>query len=117
MSAGASSAWTTPSASTTGAAALYSSPTSGRPAIVVIVIVVILAIALAASAMTAQAASHREAPQIATDPTAESGQFIGPDGRGEMKGHPRLVRPVASAEDPARAAAYFEAFGLPDRLD
>ncbi|TDC59240.1 hypothetical protein E1258_18670 [Micromonospora sp. KC207] len=39
----------------------------------------------------------------ATEPTARSGQFIGPDGRGEMRGHPTLVRAVPSAEDPATA--------------
>ncbi|MEV4631104.1 oxidoreductase [Micromonospora sp. NPDC049523] len=45
-------------------------------------------------------------PQLyaATDPLAEGGQFIGPDGQGEYKGHPTTVRPVASAEDPATAA-------------
>jgi NAD(P)-dependent dehydrogenase (short-subunit alcohol dehydrogenase family) len=45
-------------------------------------------------------------PQLyaATEPTARSGQFIGPDGRGEMRGHPTVVRAVPSAEDPATAA-------------
>jgi NAD(P)-dependent dehydrogenase (short-subunit alcohol dehydrogenase family) len=44
-------------------------------------------------------------PQLyaATDPDAESGQFIGPDGPFENKGYPTTVRPVASAEDPATA--------------
>ena len=36
----------------------------------------------------------------ATDPKAESGQFIGPDGRGESKGYPTIVQPVESARDP-----------------
>jgi len=35
----------------------------------------------------------------ATDPNAESGQFIGPDGRGESKGYPTVVQPVESARD------------------
>lgn len=39
----------------------------------------------------------------ATDPHAESGQFIGPDGRGELKGYPTIVQPVESAKDPKTA--------------
>jgi NAD(P)-dependent dehydrogenase (short-subunit alcohol dehydrogenase family) len=39
----------------------------------------------------------------ATDPAAESGQYIGPDGRGELWGYPTVVRPSASAQDPALA--------------
>jgi NAD(P)-dependent dehydrogenase (short-subunit alcohol dehydrogenase family) len=44
-------------------------------------------------------------PQLyaATDPDAVSGQFIGPAGLAESRGHPRVVRPVPSAEDPATA--------------
>ena len=45
----------------------------------------------------------------ATDPAAEGGQYIGPDGRGEMKGHPTVVfHPVASGEDPATARRLWE---------
>jgi NAD(P)-dependent dehydrogenase (short-subunit alcohol dehydrogenase family) len=49
-------------------------------------------------------------PQLyaATDPNAEAGQFIGPDGPSENKGHPTVVRPVASAEDPATAKRLWE---------
>ncbi|MFG2291742.1 oxidoreductase [Streptomyces sp. NPDC048603] len=36
-------------------------------------------------------------------PDARSGQFIGPDGRNESKGHPTLVRPTESAENPETA--------------
>jgi len=36
----------------------------------------------------------------ATDAKAESGQFIGPDGRGESRGYPTIVQPVESARDP-----------------
>lgn len=45
-------------------------------------------------------------PQLyaATAPQAESGQFIGPDGRNEMKGYPTVVQPIASARDPEVAA-------------
>ena len=35
----------------------------------------------------------------ATDPAATGGQFIGPDGRGESKGYPTVVRPIPPAED------------------
>jgi NAD(P)-dependent dehydrogenase (short-subunit alcohol dehydrogenase family) len=35
----------------------------------------------------------------ATAPAARGGQFIGPDGRNEKKGHPTVVQPVASARD------------------
>lgn len=36
-------------------------------------------------------------------PEAQSGQFIGPDGRNEKKGYPTVVQPVAAAKDPALA--------------
>ncbi|WP_159047300.1 hypothetical protein [Streptomyces sp. XY332] len=39
----------------------------------------------------------------AVSPHAQGGQFIGPDGRNEGKGHPTLVRPAASATDPETA--------------
>jgi NAD(P)-dependent dehydrogenase (short-subunit alcohol dehydrogenase family) len=35
----------------------------------------------------------------AADLKAESGQFIGPDGRGESRGYPTIVQPVESAKD------------------
>ncbi len=58
----------------------------------------------------AQSSAMGALPELfaATGPGAESGQFIGPDGRGEMKGHPTVVRPVASAEDPATARRLWE---------
>lgn len=40
----------------------------------------------------------------ATAPQAESGQFIGPDGRNGMKGYPTVVQPIATARDPTLAA-------------
>ncbi|MBN9081421.1 MAG: short-chain dehydrogenase [Rhizobiales bacterium 62-17] len=48
-------------------------------------------------------------PQLyaATAPQAESGQFIGPDGRTEMKGYPTVVQPIASARDPDVAAKFW----------
>ncbi|MGY0231533.1 oxidoreductase [Longispora urticae] len=39
----------------------------------------------------------------ATDPRARGGEFYGPDGRREMRGYPKLVRPAQSATDPATA--------------
>ncbi|PSH65169.1 oxidoreductase [Phyllobacterium sophorae] len=39
----------------------------------------------------------------ATEPGVESGQFIGPDGRNEMKGYPTLVQPIGAAQDIADA--------------
>jgi NAD(P)-dependent dehydrogenase (short-subunit alcohol dehydrogenase family) len=33
----------------------------------------------------------------ATDPNAEGGQFIGPDGRGEASGYPTIVQPIDAA--------------------
>jgi len=39
----------------------------------------------------------------ATDPRAEGGQFIGPDGRGEASGYPTLVQPIAAARVPETA--------------
>jgi NAD(P)-dependent dehydrogenase (short-subunit alcohol dehydrogenase family) len=35
----------------------------------------------------------------ATDPKAEGGQFIGPDGRAEASGYPTIVQPIAAARD------------------
>jgi NAD(P)-dependent dehydrogenase (short-subunit alcohol dehydrogenase family) len=39
----------------------------------------------------------------ATAPGVESGQFIGPDGRGESRGFPTVVQPIESAKDPETA--------------
>jgi NAD(P)-dependent dehydrogenase (short-subunit alcohol dehydrogenase family) len=35
----------------------------------------------------------------ATHPRAESGQFIGPDGRGESRGYPTIVQPIDATRD------------------
>lgn len=58
----------------------------------------------------AQGASAGALPQLfaATDPRAESGQFIGPDGRGGLRGHPAVVQPVESARDPETARRLWE---------
>ncbi len=39
----------------------------------------------------------------ATAPTAASGLFIGPDGRGEKSGYPTIVQPIDAARDPELA--------------
>lgn len=57
----------------------------------------------------------------ATAPDVPSGAFVGPSGRGEMRGHPTLVEPVGAARDPALARRLWELseeltgvpFGLP----
>ena len=41
--------------------------------------------------------------RAATDPGARSGDFFGPDGRGEMRGYPVRVEPVDRAKDPELA--------------
>ncbi|MFL1405115.1 oxidoreductase [Marinobacter sp. M1N3S26] len=49
----------------------------------------------------AQPAEMGVLPQLyaATAPESGSGQFIGPDGRNEMKGYPTVVQPVDAARD------------------
>ncbi|MFB9182272.1 oxidoreductase [Dactylosporangium sucinum] len=44
----------------------------------------------------------------AVDPRAQSGQFIGPDGRGEHRGWPTEVQPVGPARDEADARRLWE---------
>ena len=44
----------------------------------------------------------------AVDPWAESGSFYGPDGLGELRGHPTRVRPAPSATDEATARRLWE---------
>jgi NAD(P)-dependent dehydrogenase (short-subunit alcohol dehydrogenase family) len=59
-----------------------------------------------ATPILAQSASMGALPQLyaATDPNAQSGQFIGPDRMGESRGYPTLVQPVGTAKDPETAA-------------
>ena len=44
----------------------------------------------------------------AVDPGAESGSFYGPDGLGELRGHPTRVRPAPSATDEEAARRLWE---------
>jgi len=53
----------------------------------------------------AQSAERGALSQLfaATAPEAEGGQYIGPGGLGEQRGHPKVVQPVKSAQDPELA--------------
>ncbi len=44
----------------------------------------------------------------ATDPDVRGGSFIGPDGLGQNRGHPKVGRPVGRAEDPGDARRLWE---------
>jgi NAD(P)-dependent dehydrogenase (short-subunit alcohol dehydrogenase family) len=58
----------------------------------------------------AQSAEQGALPQLyaATAPDARGGEFYGPSGRFELRGHPTVVKPVASAEDRATATKLWE---------
>ncbi|MFJ3777187.1 oxidoreductase [Streptomyces sp. NPDC090075] len=55
--------------------------------------------------LAAQDAATGALPQLyaATAPGVESGQFFGPDGFRELRGHPKVVEPDPAAEDPETA--------------
>ena len=59
--------------------------------------------------LLAQSAADGALPQLyaATAPEATSGQFIGPSRLGEMRGSPKVVRAIPSAEDPQLAARFW----------
>ena len=63
----------------------------------------------------AQDAETGAEPQLyaATAPDVQSGQFVGPGGRREMRGHPTTVRPDPAAEDPETARRLWQ---LSERL-
>jgi NAD(P)-dependent dehydrogenase (short-subunit alcohol dehydrogenase family) len=44
----------------------------------------------------------------ATEPGLPGGSYIGPDGHGEHRGHPKVVRPSRAAQDEATAARLWE---------
>ena len=52
--------------------------------------------------LLAQGPEDGARPQLraATDPDAQGGEFFGPDGLGQLRGAPKLVKPVARARDP-----------------
>jgi NAD(P)-dependent dehydrogenase (short-subunit alcohol dehydrogenase family) len=60
--------------------------------------------------LMAQSMDMGALPQLyaATAASVESGQFLGPDGRGESRGHPTVVLPVESATDPETARRLWE---------
>jgi NAD(P)-dependent dehydrogenase (short-subunit alcohol dehydrogenase family) len=60
--------------------------------------------------LLAQDAATGALPQLyaATDPHAEGGQLVAPDGLSEMRGHPRVARPAAAAQDPGTARRLWE---------
>ncbi len=60
--------------------------------------------------LLAQSADQGALPQLyaATAPGVQGGEFYGPDGRGEMKGYPKLVQPIAAARDLEAARRLWE---------
>ncbi|WP_018683520.1 oxidoreductase [Actinokineospora enzanensis] len=64
-----------------------------------------------ATRVLAQDAATGALPQLfaATAATAESGQFIGPDGRREQKGYPTVVQPLEAARDRELAKRLWDA--------
>ncbi len=45
----------------------------------------------------------------ATEPSLEGGTYVGPDGIGEFRGHPRVVSPNRAARDPVAASLLWQA--------
>jgi len=64
----------------------------------------------AANRVFAQSAEHGARPTLyaATMPDVQGGAFYGPDGPGEMRGHPKEVKPSGSARNEADAARLWE---------
>ncbi len=60
--------------------------------------------------LLAQSADQGALPQLyaATAPGVKGGEYYGPDGRGEMRGHPTLVQPIQEARDPEVARRLWE---------
>jgi NAD(P)-dependent dehydrogenase (short-subunit alcohol dehydrogenase family) len=60
----------------------------------------------ATNVLVAQSADMGALPPLyaATAPGLEGGSYIGPDGPGEFRGHPRVVSPSRAARDEAVAA-------------
>ncbi|GAA3230396.1 oxidoreductase [Actinocorallia longicatena] len=60
--------------------------------------------------LLAQSAAMGALPQLyaATAPGVKPGEYYGPDGLGDMRGHPKLVRPVKAATDEAAARRFWE---------
>ncbi|MFB6628659.1 oxidoreductase [Streptomyces sp. NPDC056362] len=60
--------------------------------------------------LLAQRPERGALPQLyaATDPTVAGGEFIGPDGMGELRGHPTRVRLSEAADDPGTGRRLWE---------
>jgi len=63
-----------------------------------------------ANRVFAQSAEHGARPTLyaATMPDVQGGAFYGPDGPGEMRGHPKEVKPSGNARNEADAARLWE---------
>ena len=55
--------------------------------------------------------------RAATDPTVQGGQYYGPDGLGELRGHPKLVRSSKQSHDAGSAAPAVDGVRGTDRRD
>jgi NAD(P)-dependent dehydrogenase (short-subunit alcohol dehydrogenase family) len=62
------------------------------------------------NALVAQSAEMGALPQLyaATEPSAQSGTYIGPDGVGEFRGHPHVCQPSDAARDEQTAARLWD---------
>jgi len=62
------------------------------------------------NALVAQSAEMGALPELfaATDPSVRGGDFIGPDGIGEQRGHPKVVHGNRASADTAAAARLWE---------
>jgi NAD(P)-dependent dehydrogenase (short-subunit alcohol dehydrogenase family) len=61
--------------------------------------------------IVAQSAEMGALPSLyaATEPSLEGGTYVGPDGIGEFRGHPRVVSPTRAARDPGAASLLWQA--------
>ena len=64
----------------------------------------------ATNLLVAQNAAMGALPSLyaATEPSLEGGTYVGPDGVGELRGHPRIVSPSRAALDPDVAARLWQ---------
>jgi hypothetical protein len=61
--------------------------------------------------LLAQSVQRGVLPQLyaATNPAVEGGQYIGPDGLAEQRGHPKVVGSTGAARDEAAARRLWDA--------
>ena len=62
------------------------------------------------NAVVAQSAEMGALPMLfaATQPGVDGGLYIGPDGLGEQRGHPKIVKPSGAARDEGTARRLWE---------